>query len=95
MQKQIQGYKYFVDNIINMEAIGNIEIKDGFTLENPTLEIKGIFEALKEDDTHDFYYLECYFQANGEGTTHSRYWIVETQDVELEFNKIEELKVFK
>ncbi len=77
-----------------MKAIGSIEIKDGFVLSSPTLEIKGIFEALKADETRDYYYLECYFQENGKGTVHSRYWIVETNDLETEINNIEILKVF-
>ena len=77
-----------------MKAKGKIEIKDGFVLSNPTVEIRGIFEALKEDETHDYYYLECYFKENGKGAVYSRFWIVETNDLETEINNIEILKVF-
>ncbi|GAG51274.1 unnamed protein product [marine sediment metagenome] len=50
---------------------------------------------MKEDETHDYYYLECYFQEEGKGTVHSRFWPVETQDIDIEFAKIDELKPFK
>ena len=47
-----------------MKATGNIQIKER-VFENPTLDVQGIFEAFKEDESHDFYYLEVYLQENG------------------------------
>ena len=61
-------------------------------IENPTYEVKGIFESLNENEEVEFLFLEIHFQENGEGTIHSRFWVVETNNLETEINKIEELK---
>jgi len=73
---------------------GTITIQDK-ELNNPTLDVRGIFDSVNDNGELDFKYIECYFQENGKGTIHSRFWVVETEEVDLELSKIDELKDFK
>ena len=60
-----------------MKYTGEIEIKEGFKLVNPTMEVKGIFDSLDEDDNFMFKYLEIYFTVPNETIKHSRYWVID------------------
>jgi len=78
-----------------MKATGTIIIKD-LELVNPVMEVKGIFDSIDpETEEFQFKYLECLFTCDNLKGLHSRYWIVETDDVNIEFAKIDELKYFK
>ena len=59
-----------------MKHTGEIEIKEGFTLVNPTMEVQGIFDHLDEDDNFIRKYLEIYF-VDDKGHKHSREWTIE------------------
>ena len=55
-------------------ATGTVEIKPNFFLTNPTMEVKGIQDALGENDEYLFTYIEIYFTEPNKTLTHSRYW---------------------
>ena len=63
-----------------MKYNGTIEIKEGFSLTNPTMEVKGIFESVNDEGEIDFKYIEVHFKENG--IFHSRYWIIENETIE-------------
>jgi hypothetical protein len=54
-----------------------IKIKEDLELLNPTMEVKGIFDALDENGNFDFKYLEIHFKGENIKGIHSRYWIIE------------------
>lgn len=64
-----------------MKYTGTIEIKDGFSLTNPTMVSQGIKDAMKinevtQEETFDFKYLEVYFTEPNNKLVHSRYWVI-------------------
>lgn len=72
-----------------------MKITDELYLENPTYDVRGIFDSVDEEGVVNFKYLLIHFQEGGKGTIHSRYWVVETENIEEEISKIEKLKFIK
>ena len=68
-----------------------MRIKPDLVLDNPTVNVLGIFDSLHENGTLDFKYLEVYFQEEGKSTTYSRYWTVDSDDIAAEIVKIDVL----
>ena len=65
-----------------MKYLGKIEIKEGFSLFNPTMEVRGIFESINEEGEVDFKYIEIHFTEPNQKLIHSRFWIVTDETIE-------------
>lgn len=79
-----------------MKYIGEINIQGGLILTNPTMEVKGIFDSIDEE-SNPFKYIQCIFveQNDPKQTPHSRFWIVESEDIQAEINNNPVLSQFK
>jgi len=64
---------------------GTIEIKKGFSLTNPTMDVQGIFDSLDNEDNLLFKYLEIHFKEPNDKLIHSRWWMIEEGVTEDEF----------
>ena len=78
-----------------MKYKGTIEIKDGFSLTNPTMESQGIKDALDGEDNILFKYLEVYFQEPNQRIIHSRYWEISDESEQDFINNNNVLNKFK
>lgn len=69
-----------------MKYAGTIEIKEGFELTNPVMEVKGIFDNLDEDGNLLNKYLEIHFTSeDSKVKIHARGWKIEEGVTSQEF----------